>query len=623
MCGITGIWHLDGTKVDSNKINKFNDSLTHRGPDGFGISSHLNGTLSLGHRRLSILDLSEAGKQPMRYADDNLTMTFNGEIFNYLEIREELISFGYVFRSNTDSEVVLAAYHKWGKDCLDRFNGMWAIVIWDNRNNELFMARDRFGIKPLYYTYLPNKMFAFASETYAFKYLADYQRQINEQHYQVACADPLKLEGEGVTVFDGIDQLLPGHYLTLQLPIQIVQKRWWSIEDNINETSNTDIKHQADLLKELLTDSCKLRLQSDVKIGTALSGGLDSSAILSIVNDLLMGGGLNRISQQKQEAFTITFPGLENDETEFAKRAFTYTTNAKHHLIEANTTLLQEQIVNDSRIADYVGNWPLTSASLVYKSMKQSGVSVSLDGHGVDEMMYGYKNMISNLFHDALYDPKKSPQIYADVLSGFSNGSNDKSRLDRLISEKIERERSLFFKWKKLVKSLKRERNHEEHKIDRPACEAYSFSQYPFEERLVYEEFFKTKLPTLLRNFDRASMINSVEVRMPFLDWRLVCSIFSLPLSSKINSGFTKYVLRESMKGCMNEDIRLRKSKVGIISPIEHWFNAGLSDWLIESVNDNQLKNELKELVVSKLPFSAALVGQAWRNVNRTILKNN
>ncbi len=621
MCGITGIWHLDGTKVDSNKINKFNDSLTHRGPDGFGISSHLNGTLSLGHRRLSILDLSEAGKQPMRYADDNLTMTFNGEIFNYLEVREELISFGYVFRSNTDSEVVLAAYHKWGKDCLDRFNGMWAIVIWDNRNNELFMARDRFGIKPLYYVYLPNKMFAFASETYAFKYLVDYQRQINERHYQVACADPMKLEGEGVTVFEGIDQLLPGHYLTLQLPLQIVQKRWWSIDDNLNETSNSDIKHQADRLKELLIDSCKLRLQSDVKIGTALSGGLDSSVILSIVNDLLIGGGLDRISQQKQEAFTITFPGLDNDETEFAKRAFTYTTNAQHHLIEANTSLLPEQIVNDSRIADYVGNWPLTSASLVYKTMKQSGVSVSLDGHGVDEMMYGYKSMISDLFYDALIDPKKNPSDYAKVLKGFGNNSDEKARIDLMLAEKEIRERSLIFKGKQLLKSLNIENRSTAITLDKPVSKIYDFSHFPYEKQMLYSEFFKTRLPTLLRNFDRASMINSVEVRMPFLDWRLVCLIFSLPLSSKINSGYTKHILRECMKGGMNEDIRLRKSKVGISSPIEHWFNAGLSDWFIESVNDNQLKNELKGLVVSKRPFSAALLGQAWKNVNRTILE--
>ena len=621
MCGITGIWHLDGTRVDREKIRKFNDSLAHRGPDGFGVSSHLNESLALGHRRLSILDLSEAGKQPMHYAENSLTMTFNGEIFNYLELRSELTGFGYVFQSNTDSEVALAAYHKWGPKCLDRFNGMWAIAIWDNKTNELFLARDRFGIKPLYYTYLPNEVFAFASETTAFKHLDGFQRQIKEENYSVACADTMRLEGEGLTVFNGIYQLLPGHSLTLRLPLAIKQRRWWSIENHINSDSNSNINQQADELKALLVDSCKLRLQSDVKVGTALSGGLDSSAILSIVNDLLIEGNLDRIGQQNQEAFTITFPGLVNDETEFAKKAFSYTKNARHHLIEADTNSLSAQIESDSRIADYVGNWPLTSASLVYKTMKQRGVSVSLDGHGVDEMMYGYKDMISGLFHNALFDPEKDPRVYSDVLRGFGGENFDEAGINQMLSDKISRESSLIYKGKQLLKSFKPVKTQGVRALSGPSCEPYDFSKYSFEDRMIFTEFFKTKLPTLLRNFDRASMINSVEVRMPFLDWRLVCSIFSLPLSSKINSGYTKFVLRESMKGSMDEQIRLRKSKVGIISPMEHWFNNGLSEWFIEKVKDDKLKSELEDLVYKKRSFSSDVVGQAWKNINRSVLE--
>ncbi len=256
----------------------------------------------------------------MTYADGQLTITFNGEVFNYADLRKELVSFGYTFKSNTDTEIVLAAYHRWGKECLNRFNGMWAFAIWDNRKSELFLAEDRFGIKPLYYTFLPDKMFAFASETYAFKFLDGYRRRINERHYSLACDDPLLLEGEGVTVFEGVNQVLPGHSLTLSVPLQIIQKRWWSIEDHLTDTPVLDVKWQSEYIRELLVDSCKLRLQSDVKIGTALSGGLDSSVILSVVNDLLNGGSVERINQSKQEAFTISFPGLENDEREFAQK---------------------------------------------------------------------------------------------------------------------------------------------------------------------------------------------------------------------------------------------------------------------------------------------------------------
>ncbi len=621
MCGITGIWHLSGNPVEKDKIQRFNDSLKHRGPDGFGTSFHLNGALALGHRRLSILDLSDAGKQPMPYADGQLTITFNGEVFNYVELRKELVSFGYTFKSYTDTEIVLAAYHRWGKECLNRFNGMWAFAIWDNRKSELFLARDRFGIKPLYYTFLPNKMFAFASETFAFKFLEGYRRRINERHYSLACEDPLLLEGEGVTVFDGVNQVLPGHSLTLSLPLQIIQKRWWSIEDHLTDTPVLDVKWQSEYIKDLLVDSCKLRLQSDVKIGTALSGGLDSSIILSVVNDLLNGGSVERINQSNQEAFTITFPGLENDEREFAQKAFTYTSNAKHHLIEANTESLPSQILNDARISDYVGKWPLTSASLVYKTMKQSGVSVSLDGHGVDEMMYGYKNMVSSLFYDALYDPKKKPERYKEALIGFSGDSESARRIDRMLLEKEEREGSLIFKGKNILRKFVTKKYVGKLELDRPICQSYNFDSYPFEERMLYVEFFKTKLPTLLRNFDRASMINSVEVRMPFLDWRLVCSIFSLPLSFKINEGYTKYILRESMKGSMNEEIRLRKSKVGIVSPIHHWINSDLNEWFVELVDDKGLKNEMEKQIQFNRPFSADIIERAWKNVNRTILE--
>ena len=170
MCGIAGIYNLNGNAVDLNNLKQFTDAMLHRGPDGAGYELYNNDTLGFGHRRLSILDLSEAGKQPLNYLE-RYSITFNGEIFNFLEIRNELISNGYKFKTDTDTEVVLAAFNEFGKDCLLKFNGMWALAIWDKKENSLFLSRDRFGVKPLHYIYLPNQLFAFASETIAFKNL--------------------------------------------------------------------------------------------------------------------------------------------------------------------------------------------------------------------------------------------------------------------------------------------------------------------------------------------------------------------------------------------------------------------------------------------------------------------
>ena len=622
MCGITGIWHLDGQRVEQTKITRFNDSLTHRGPDGYGTSFHENETLALGHRRLSILDLSEAGKQPMTYADGQLTITFNGEIFNFIELREELKKYGYQFRSDTDTEVVLAAYHKWGKECFHHFNGMWAMAIWDERKKELLLSRDRFGIKPLYYIHVPKKLFAFASETFAFKYLNEFKREIDEDLYNASIVDPMLLEGEGMTAFKNIVQVLPSHLISINDDLEVKQSRWWHIDDFISTKDTFNVKSHAEELKSLLVDSCKLRMQSDVKIGTALSGGVDSSVILSIVNDLLKEDSLQRSSQSVQEAFTITFPGLANDERIFAEEAFSYTSNAKHHLIEAKTDALIDQVENDTRIADYVGNWPLTSASLVYKTMKEAGVTVSLDGHGVDEMMYGYKGMISSMFYNAIYDSRKSAESYAQVLKGFSIEAGKNSKIDQLLNEKKLRESSLMHRLKQVMKGNPKIQNTKKNGFALSNL-PYDFSKHSYEDQIIYDEFFKTRLPTLLRNFDRASMINSVEVRMPFLDWRIVCLLYSLPLELKINGGYTKYLLRESMKGSMNENIRLRTSKVGIVSPIEHWFKDGLSDWMIDQVDDKKVKLFLQTAKANGRSLTSEQIKPAWQLINRKIIEKN
>ena len=227
MCGISGIYNLNNNPVYLETLKRFTDSMVHRGPDGAGYELFDNNTLGLGQRRLSILDLSEAGKQPMSYADGRYWMTYNGEIFNFIEVREELQQLGHAFKSDTDTEVILAAYAQWGKACLDKFNGMWAFVIWDSQEKTLFLARDRFGIKPLYYVHQPSKFFAFASETRAFKFLEGFKREVDEELLKINLQDSYALEGLGYTPFKNIVQLLPGHCMVIRKGNEPKQKRWW------------------------------------------------------------------------------------------------------------------------------------------------------------------------------------------------------------------------------------------------------------------------------------------------------------------------------------------------------------------------------------------------------------
>jgi len=195
MCGIAGIWNLNGSSLEMNSLRKFTDSISHRGPDGSGYELLNDSMLGFGHRRLSILDLSEAGKQPMFNENRDLVISFNGEIYNFIEIRKELIASGEKFSTETDTEVILTAYKKWGKDCLNKFNGMFAIAIWDVNKKELLLIRDRFGVKPLYYLFIPNVIFAFASETIAFKNLSGFNRDVSQKILDISLAEPNIIEG--------------------------------------------------------------------------------------------------------------------------------------------------------------------------------------------------------------------------------------------------------------------------------------------------------------------------------------------------------------------------------------------------------------------------------------------
>jgi asparagine synthase (glutamine-hydrolysing) len=622
MCGIAGIYNLNGAKLALPTLRQFADSLAQRGPDGAGYEFFEDETIGLSHRRLSILDLTECGKQPMSYANKRYWITYNGEIFNFLEIRSELEDLGHKFVSDSDTEVILASYAQWGRDCLNRFNGMWAFAIWDDTEKELFLARDRFGIKPLYFMHLQGKIFAFASETRSFKYLEGYQRAFDESLLEFNMEDSYALEGLGYTPFKNILQLLPGHSMSIKQGNVAKQKRWWDIQDHVNATVPETHEEQVEKFYELFRDACRIRLRSDVPVGTALSGGLDSTAVYSTVYDILQKESLGRVNPDSQRAFTAIFPGLPQNEKEYAEKAAAFT-GGKITFLQTDINNLSDKITKQTEYADFIGPAPITSIASVYEGMRKEGVVVSMDGHGVDEMLYGYRDMVYGLYNHALWNQRtQDAKNYAHVLSDLyhSEQRNDMlTRIENDISLKNRREKNIGFKIRRFLKGEIKFQDYHALKLSSLSDQPYDFSEMPIDKRMVYVEFFQHTLPALLRNFDRAGMMNSVEIRMPFMDWRLVSYVFSLPLRAKIGGGFTKKIVRDAMKGRMDESLRTRTYKVGISSPVDHWFNHYLKDWALDMLNGSPEKPIL-EMAYKKGDLQPELVRRVWQEINMKLI---
>jgi asparagine synthase (glutamine-hydrolysing) len=611
MCGIAGIFNLNKSPIEDDALKTFTDSLAHRGPDGSGYYLDKDKYFGMGHRRLSILDLSDAGKQPMSFANERYWLSYNGEIFNFLEIRSELKAKGFQFKSDSDSEVLLVAFHCWGKDALVKLNGMWAFAIWDSHDKTLFLARDRFGIKPLYYLYEPNDIFAFASETIAFKYLQGHSRQFNEKNVSLQIKDSNVLEGLGHTLFKNTYQLLPGHHLTIKADGLCQQKRWWSTLSQIKKIKEP-YTEQVTTFRDLLMDSLKLRLRSDVPVATALSGGVDSSAVFCSLNHMMSHAkNKDRIPENWQQAFVATFPGTLSDEREFAEEVLNFT-KSKGTYLTLQTKGIAEKIITTTLQSDSITGSPLISAYMIYEGMKKGGFSVSMDGHGVDEMLYGYPWLVRAAFNQ-----------YRNEANSLQMGDIRQTYVDLFYEDKKE-EMGLGFspvatatKWgglKSIVKqspfhriynTLKNGTQHPSLKqlSDKP----YNAGNLSTAEQTIFDCFHISTLPTILKNFDRASMQNSVEVRMPFMDWRLVSYVFSLPLTSKVGHGFTKRILRDAMKDIMPETIRTRKVKVGLMAPMYDWFNNDLNEFILDEVHSQAFINSglwdgrtLAELVTEK-----------------------
>jgi asparagine synthase (glutamine-hydrolysing) len=624
MCGIIGLWQTDGAPVNRDTLQAMTGSIAHRGPDGEGLLAA--GSIGLGHRRLAILDMSPTGHQPMSYGDGRYWITYNGEVYNFLELRHELEALGHRFQSSSDTEVILAAYAQWGRDCLLRFNGMWAFAIWDAQAQTLFLARDRFGIKPLFYL-LERDRFAFASEWKAFLHLPDFARRVDWSTFVTALLDPYCQEGIEACLMVGIRRLLPGHCMVLT-PDDVKIYRWWHTLDHL-VTPPEGLPAQAARFRELFQDACRLRMRSDVPIGACLSGGLDSSAIVCTLADIGRHGthGNERLAEDWQRAFIATFPDTPVDERSYADLVIQQTGVQPEYVTPTPADFL-------AHIDDVVYHLEGLDAGLmiqlwvIYRRLRECGVVVTLDGHGGDELLGGY---VSHVKH-ALYDAgrlRRWPGRYAQLIDTYQamfRSSPDSMQPDRPLGQLMAETNA----WVDIAGRRLRRRPAEADveatlpgvaQFLRPEALAlartpeppYAWPGHGHLGAALYREFHQTMLPTILRNFDRMAMAHGVEVRMPFMDWRLVTYVFSLPPESKIGQGYTKLVLREAMRGLLPEAVRTRRDKIGFAPPVVQWFQGELSSWLLDLAHSNQIA---QHPILSSFALQRGLSAPANRGIS-------
>ncbi|WP_444942328.1 asparagine synthase (glutamine-hydrolyzing) [Microbulbifer sp. ZKSA004] len=581
MCGITGIINIDGQPISDGQITTFNNSLTHRGPDSGCIWVDNSAPIGLGHRRLAIVDLSDKGKQPMHY-NNRYHLTYNGEIYNHIELRQELESLGHHFISDSDAEVLLIAYAQWGDECLNKLNGMWAFAIWDSIEEELTICVDRFAIKSC--VYVSNEFyFAFASEVKAFLHLDRFNLVMNEDeiYRRLYSKEHDTIE----TIVKDVFRIPAGHFLKVSKKQRPRLVRWWN---TLEHTANLAEYHgcRKEMLRDLLESSVQLRMRSDKPFGIPISGGMDSSSVLMMADKVLSKGD---ISYSHIDIFHIVKNGPRSELP--AVEILNSKTHSKLHKIEEfsrmSYTMMRKLLFNNENIG-------VTSEGpyRVYQRMRENNIVVSLDGHGADELMAGYHFYTPAAMLDALSgipDPFRAADI-SQVWYQMAKNSSAISTLQQLKS------RVKFLK--QFVGSQKRKKqqiNIPDYIVSRQIRPRFSLLDQDkhllggLDDNLnckLYEEFHFGFLQKILRAFDYASMANGVEARTPFLDWRIVCFLFSLPSKTKMGKGLNKLLLRQSMKGILPPEVNGNPVKTGFITSNSNYFlNSEILEWIGDSLH--------------------------------------
>jgi asparagine synthase (glutamine-hydrolysing) len=567
MCGICGIFHQQSEKpVDENMLQEMNKILVHRGPDDDGVWT--DGNIGLGHRRLSIIDLSKKGRQPMHYGE-NLVISFNGEIYNYIELRNILSDRGYRFTSHTDTEIILAAYTEWGDKCVNHFVGMWAFAIWDSNKKVLFCSRDRFGIKPFHYLY-KNGSFYFASEAKALYNIPDFNGKVNiTQLYRFLQLGWTIYKDE--TLLEEIKSLPPGHNLIVNAE-QFKLTRYWDIESF--EVDDRPFEEKANDFLSMFKDSMFLHMRSDVSVGACLSGGLDSSSIVSMCRHLY--------PDQSLKTFSAYYSyGGKYDEREYIK--LLNDNKVKQYFIEPKGQELTDHFLPSLWYHDFpAGASSYLSQYFVMKLANERGIKVLLDGQGADEYLGGYSHYFFRL--------------YANMINSFQW----KKLLKNLGMKKKINHLSLVQITSILVKSLLlsfiSENNYYAlaNRLNVPDVFKGSakgrYRSITLENinsskvtTILYNELMLINLPMLLHKEDRNSMAFSIESRVPFLDHRLVEFAFQTRVEDKISDNTTKRLLREALNGIMPDKIQKRRDKIGFTTPgEEHWLRGPLMEFTEE-----------------------------------------
>jgi asparagine synthase (glutamine-hydrolysing) len=629
MCGILGIINLDRDgKHQTLHIHKMANKIRHRGPDDEGYLLYTRGehkllfgddtpvdkdygdlldpdnhiinnydfrsNIAFGHRRLSIIDLSLAGHQPMSYMD-RYWIVYNGEVYNYIEIRKELEESGYKFISKSDTEMILAAYDLWGCECLKKFNGMWAFAIYDEKENKLFMSRDRFGKKPLYY-YKDDKIFIFASEIKAILEHPDVQTEPNLAY----CLEYLK-EGPKEyikeTAFKNIFRLMHACYFEISiediLEGEISEKYYWTCETNIKNEKfeKYKAKEYAKRYYELLSDSVRIRLRADVNVGGALSGGLDSSTIVYMINQHLKREG----QEEKLETFSSVYkssPDVKDcDESSYIDELSVYL-NVHSNQIEPRTS----EIIGEHRKMIYAMENPAVGPNMggwyTFKLVGASDVTINLDGQGADEQLGGYYSYLWRHFANLPIKEVAKEYRAFSILPNVSRlklfGSIVFNVLKRVFPKQL---------------------------IDKVIGEIgakYGLSIIEPVNKILNKSV-NTGLINLIHFGDSQSMAHSIESRLPFMDYRLVEYLASVPAVYKIHNGWTKYLARLAMDKKLPDNITWRRDKMGWPDPAEYWFRGELKEWLCGEIeNSTFLKSlgvgrNIRERIESKEPIDGLI----------------
>ena len=545
MCGIAGIVVKDNNRLKISDLKKMTDAIAHRGPDseGFWLSEEQN--IGLGHRRLSIIDLSKESDQPMQSTCGNFVIIFNGEIYNYIELKEDLISKGEVFSTNSDTEVLLKLYILEKEKCLSKLDGMWAFAIWDKSEKSLFCARDRFGEKPFHY-YNDEKGFYFASEMKAL-WEAGIPKVKNENMFELfekngSIHNPKNLRE---TFYKNIFRLEHSHWMKINENNQLIIQRYYDIPwENQNFTGSFDDAQKK--FNKLFNESLQRRLRSDVKVGTSLSGGLDSSSIVSIIAK----------ENKNLIAFSARFNGFKKDESYFIDQII------KQNEIRGISVYPNgDEMYNDFKKLCYHQEEPFGSASIyaqycVQSLAKENNVTVLIDGQGADEILGGYI-----FYYNSFIKRLNSIQKYS-----LNNIKEQWRYID--FHGHLKGWKKFIYKYCFIFLFDKKEKTNSLNKM-------------------LYDSTMNGPLQDLLRYADRNSMANHREIRLPFLSKDLVEFCFSLPDNYKLKMGWTKYILRKSFENDLPNEVCWRKEKVGFETP--------QASWLEKFNNDNWNEIMIKE----------------------------